>query len=69
MDEMKRKQKIQEGKVILGWVALSIIIFVITLLAWVILQTKIAMFLLGIGTLLLVLFITLFLIWKSLSKH
>lgn len=69
MDKIKREEKLQQGKVALGWLVLSIIIFVVTLLAWVIWQTKIAMFLLGIGTLLLMLFSILFLFWKSTIGH
>lgn len=69
MDKRKCEEKLQQGKVALGWLVLSIIIFVVTLLAWVIWQTKIAMFLLGIGTLLLMLFSILFLLWKSTIGH
>lgn len=69
MNEKDREKKREEGLVALGWLAASVIFFVITLIAWLIWRTKIAVFILAIGTLLLIIFIILFLLWRhSLTK-
>ena len=69
MKKTDRVKKVAEGLVVLGWLTFSLIIFVITLLARIIWRTKIATFLLGIGILLLVVTVILFLLWKRSLKN
>lgn len=64
MEKFDRQKKIAEGLFALGWLTFSGLIFVITLIAWLIWKTKIALFLMLVGALLLVIFIILFLRWK-----
>lgn len=68
MTDEKKKKLITEGLVILGWTAFFLILELIMGLALLIWQTKIAMFLFGVSTLLFLIVIGIWFAWKKSAK-
>lgn len=68
MDEFNKAKEHAKGMVALGWLAVSTIFELIMLLAYLVWQTKIAIFLLGVSTLLFLITLSIFQIWKQELK-
>lgn len=63
------EEKKQQGVVALIWLVIATLLEFIAVIAWVIWKTKIALFLLGVQTVLWILIFLLFCLWKrSLKK-
>ncbi|WP_057786422.1 hypothetical protein [Weissella minor] len=70
MNNYEREKEKLKGMLALGWLSLGTILEAIMLLAYLIWQTKIAMFLFGASTLLFVIALFIFLAWKrGLKKY
>lgn len=70
MNNFEKEKEKMKGMVALGWLSGATVLEVIMLLAYLIWQTKIAMFLFGVSTLLFVITLFLFLAWKrGLKKY
>ncbi len=70
MNNFEKEKEKMKGKVALGWLSGTTVLEVIMLLAYLIWQTKIAMFLFGVSTLLFVITLFIFLAWKrGLKKY
>jgi ABC-type bacteriocin/lantibiotic exporter with double-glycine peptidase domain len=63
------KDTAEQGCVGLVWVAITFILDLIFLIAFLIWKSKIALFLLGIGTVLLVITIVIFALWLHYLKR
>ncbi|MHA7611569.1 hypothetical protein ACX2QB_04275 [Weissella viridescens] len=70
MNNFEKEKEKMKGMVVLGWLSGATVLEVIMLLAYLIWQTKIAMFLFGVSTLLFVITLFIFLAWKrGLKKY
>lgn len=68
MDLNKRKEKVKEGLVILGWIIACIFFMSIFLVIWLVFRTKIAMVLFLISTLPLIFWLLVFVGWLITLK-
>ena len=70
MENLYKTKEYAKGVVSLGWLAISIVIEIITSIGYAIWQTKIALFLLGVSTLLFLIALAIFSIWmQGLKKY
>lgn len=69
MKEERKKRRIKEGMVLIGWTAVGTLLTLITGIAWLIWRTKLALFLTAVQGLLLIAIIIIFWLWLWMIKQ